>query len=51
MHGVVVDISVEPTWCNGSTQAQNARDMGLIPALGKIFPIFITPTTVSKSDP
>ena len=35
----------EPMWCNGSTLAQNARDMGSIPALGKVFPICITPTT------
>ena len=26
--------------------AQNARDVSLIPALGKMFPIFITPTTL-----
>ena len=35
----------EPMWCNGSTQAQNARDVCSILALGTIFPIFITPTT------
>ena len=29
-----------------STLAQNARDEGLIPILGAIFPIFITPTTL-----
>ena len=28
-----------------STVAWNARDVGSIPALGTIFPIFITPTT------
>ena len=28
------------------TLAQNARDVGLIPTLGAIFPIFITPTTL-----
>ena len=31
--------------CNPSTLAQNARDVGSIPALGTIFPIFVTPTT------
>ena len=34
------------TWCNGSTLAWNARDMGLSPALGTVFPIFITPMTL-----
>ena len=29
-----------------STLAWNARDVGLIPALGTMFPIFITPTTI-----
>ena len=29
-----------------SRLAQNARDVGLISALGIIFPIFITPTTL-----
>ena len=29
-----------------STLAWNARDVGLIPALGAIFPIFITLTTL-----
>ena len=28
-----------------SIRAWNARDVGLIPALGNIFPIFITPLT------
>ena len=28
--------------------AQNARDVGSIPTLGAIFPIFITDTTVLK---
>ena len=32
-------------WCNGSTLAQNARDVCSIPTLGTIFPIFITPMT------
>ena len=36
----------EPTWCNGRTLAWNARDVGLSPALGTIFPIFITPTSI-----
>ena len=31
------------SWCNGSALAQNARDVALSPALGTIFPIFITP--------
>ena len=35
----------EPTWGNASTLAWNARDVGSIPALSTIFPIFITPTT------
>ena len=30
-------------------QAQNARDVGSLPALGTIFPIFITPMTISTS--
>ena len=33
-------------WCNRSTLAQNARDMGLSPTLGTVFPIFITPMTL-----
>ena len=32
-------------WRNGSILAWNGRDVGLIPALGTIFPIFIAPTT------
>ena len=32
-----------------STLAQNASDVGSIPLLGTIFPIFITPTTLSWS--
>ena len=27
---------VEPMWCNGSTLARNARDLGLNPTLGTI---------------
>ncbi len=38
--------SGKPTWCNGSTLARNARDVGSSPALGTEFPIFITPTTL-----
>ena len=34
LHGVMV-----------STLAQNARDVGSVPALGTIFPIFIKPMT------
>ena len=30
-----------------STQAQNTRDVGSTPAVGAIFPIFITPTTLA----
>ena len=44
-HGYSVD-SREPTWCNGSTLAQNIRDVGSIPALGTLFPVFITPITL-----
>ena len=29
-----------------STMTQNARDVGSIPALGTMLPIFITPTTI-----
>ena len=36
----------EPTWCNGSTLAWNARDVSSSPALGTIFPIFITPAAI-----
>ena len=32
----------------GSTLAQNARDVCLIPALGTIFPIFITTRAIAK---
>ena len=32
-----------------STLAWNGRDVGSIPALGTIFPIFITPTTLFHS--
>ena len=31
---------------NGSILAQNGRDVGSIPTLGAIFPIFISPTTI-----
>ena len=34
--------------CNGMTLTWNARDVRLIPALGTIFPIFTTPTTLSS---
>ena len=34
---------VEPMWCNGRTLA---RDVGLSPALGRVFPNFITHTTL-----
>ena len=40
-HGYSDDIR-KSTWCNGSTLAQNARDVGSISALGTIFPIFNT---------
>ena len=40
--------SGKPMWCNGSTLAWNARDVGLSPALGTIFPIFVTPTTITE---
>ena len=43
-HGYGGDIR-EVTWCNHSTLALNARDMGSIPFVGTLFPIFITPTT------
>ena len=36
----------EPMWCNGTTLAQNARDVGSIPVLATIFSIFITLTTL-----
>ena len=42
--GIVVTLG-KPTWCNGSTLARNARDVGTSPALGTVFPIFSTPTT------
>ena len=32
-------------WCNDSTLARNASDLGPNCALGTIFPIVITPTT------
>ena len=35
--------SGKPMSCNGSTLAQNARDVDSIPALSTIFPIFISP--------
>ena len=38
-HGYSGDIR-EPSWCNGRTLAQNARDMSLILTLDKISPIF-----------
>ena len=37
-------------WCNGSTLAQNVRDVGSIPALGTIFPISVTPTPIRSYD-
>ena len=42
MRGYSGDIT-EPMWCNGSTLGWNVRDAGSIPALGTMFPIFITP--------
>ena len=30
--------SGKPTWCNGSTLAQNARDVGLVPLQAQYFP-------------
>ena len=33
-------------WCYSSTLARNARDVGLSPTLGAVFPIFITPMTL-----
>ena len=33
-----------------TTIYRNARDVSSIPALGEIFPIFITPTTVPTDD-
>ena len=38
--------SGQPMWCNGSTLARNSRDVDSSPALGRAFPIFITPTTL-----
>ena len=38
--------SGKPTWCNHSTLAWHASDMGLSPTVGTIFPIFITPMTL-----
>ena len=43
--GMVVT-SGKPMWCNGSTLAQNARDVGLTPTRGTTFPIFITLATL-----
>ena len=40
---VIVMTSGKPTWCNGSTLSWNARDVGSSPAVGTVFPIFITP--------
>ena len=37
---------MEPIWCNCSTLAQNAIDVGSIPTLATLFPIFITPTSL-----
>ena len=34
-------------WCKGSTLAWNARDVGSIPPLGTVFPIFIPPPDIS----
>ena len=45
--GIVVT-SGKPMWCNGSTLAWNAKDVGSCPALGRIFPIFITPMTIAQ---
>ena len=36
------DIS-ESMWCNGSILPRNSRDLGLSPALGTLYPIFVTP--------
>ena len=38
--------SGKPMWCNGSTMARDARDVGSSPARGTIFPIFVIPTTL-----
>ena len=37
----------ELTRCNGSTLTWKTRDMDSSAALGTIFPIFITPTTIA----
>ena len=42
----MVVTSGKPTWCNGSTLAHYARDVGLSPALATEFSIFITPMTL-----
>ena len=38
--------SGKPTWRNGSTLTKNARDVGLTPTLGTVFPIFSAPMTL-----
>ena len=43
---VIVVTSEKPTWCNGSTLAQNVRDAGSSHTLDIIFPIFIIPATL-----
>ena len=37
---------IHTSWCNGSTLDWNARDAGLMPTLGTIFPIFVSPITL-----
>ena len=45
--GMGIVVTSGTSWCNCSTLARNARDVGLVPTLGTIIPIFITPMTVS----
>ena len=48
--GVGIVVTSGSLWgVNGSILAQHARVVGYNPALGTIFPIFVTPTTVQVS--
>ena len=46
MGAAIVVTSDSLMWCNGGTLAWNARDVALSPALGIVFPIFVTAMTL-----
>ena len=41
---------MEPRWCVSKQTGLKRRDVGSNPALGAIFPIFITPHDIGRGD-